>query len=555
MPSLSANGVTRGAHRFTRELTTALTICEGIGSVRSLTVYLMLKYGEFDQYASLECLPSNYSDPNLFGDDYLVTKVLSKHVDLPTTFDRKETALASFRAAEERCKETNERLSAIKEGTMPPDVARVVHHAREYIRSILGRLTKRKLTEVYDACRFGPGATTSLSGVVTLGKKFSKRTYNCTSRLLDFAVFCRPPGWRTLSSLELRESSKVRVVPKNAKTDRTICVEPDLNIYVQLGIGTAIRERLRDFGLDLNTQEKNQRMARLGSLNDSLCTMDLSSASDLISREVVWLLLPHDWCDLLHFARTDSYELDGKVAPFHKWSSMGNGYTFELESLIFYGILLGASEVMGWEGDVTAYGDDLIFPSSYYSLVSRALEFLGFRVNAEKTFGKGLFRESCGTDWFLGRNVRPFFWKGHQNDQVARSYSCANALRRWAHRRNNGGSCDSRLLPAWLRLFTSVPHRDRHKIPEGYGDVGFISNWDEAAPRRSRSSYGWSGWSFSYRVVPTQHMRVDIEGAFIRSLHTPTDFDEGVEPLRGKFLPALTKRGYSLEWPDMGPWL
>jgi hypothetical protein len=59
-----------------------------------------------------------------------------------------------------------------------------------------------------------------------------------------------------MSSLELRNSSKVRVVPKNAKTDRTICIEPDLNIFVQLGIGAVIRERLKAYGLDLNTQVK-----------------------------------------------------------------------------------------------------------------------------------------------------------------------------------------------------------------------------------------------------------------------------------------------------------
>lgn len=556
MSKLPANGVTRGAPNFKLELTTALTLCEGLGTVRALTVYLLLESGEYDQYAELSIDPSHYSDPQAFADDYLATKILSKHIRLPTSFDRREMALRSFRAAESRCSEFNESIPrSIKEGTVPPDVLRVLHFAREHIRSILGQLSTRRLLEVYEGTRFGPGATTSLAGVVTLGKKFSSRTCNVTSRLLDFALFCRPPGWRTMSSLELRNSSKVRVVPKNAKTDRTICIEPDLNIFVQLGIGAVIRERLKAYGLDLNTQVKNQQMARRASIDDSLCTMDLSSASDLISRECVWALLPHSWADLLHWARTDWYELDNEVHQFSKWSSMGNGYTFELESLIFYGILLGCCESEGWDEDVTAYGDDLIFPSRLQPLVTRTLEFLGFRVNTEKTFGKGSFRESCGTDWFCGVNVRPIFWKGQIDDRIQQTYSYANALKSWANRRNGGWSCDFRVFPAWLRLFTSVPRKHQHRIPAGFGDVGFVSDWDEARPRRSRSSDGWCGWSFSYRWRPPKRSCVDTEGAYIRSLAVSSDFDNGVEPLRGHYMQALTSRGYSLEWPQQGPWL
>lgn len=557
MSTLSTTAVRRLSRAVRLEVSTTLTLCESIGSVRALTVYLLLKYEEFDQYLQLEVDVNRYDQPQLLADDLLVSKILAKNIELPSSYDRREAALASFRAAELRCETINDRLERVSdwEHIASKDVLASVHHAREYIRSILGRLTKRRLTEVYNSMRFGPGSTTSLSGVVTLGKKFSSRELHSTSRLLDFAVFCRPPGWSTLSSVGRQEFSKVRVVPKNCKTDRTICIEPDLNIFVQLGIGAAIRDRLSAFGLDLNTQLKNQELARRASLDDSLCTMDLSSASDLISRQVVWTLLPNDWVDLLHFARTDKYELDGKVYPFSKWSSMGNGYTFELESLIFYGILLGCSEVHGWEGDVTAYGDDLIFPSSMLDLVTRTLEFLGFKVNSEKTFGKGLFRESCGTDWFDGQNVRPIFWKGQTNDQISRTYADANSIRLWANRRNGGTSCDARVLPSWIRLFTSVPKGHRHRIPADFGDVGFVSNWDEAHPAASRRSDGWCGWSFSYRWRPPQRLLVDPLGAYIRSLAVSSDFDNGLEPLRGRFSRALTGRGYTLVWPSLGSWL
>ncbi len=554
-PESRANGLARGVERFSLPLSTVLVLCENINTVRSLTVYLLLKYGEYDQYVQLDLDPSRYSSPTLLMDDYQVTRILSKHIDLPTSFDRRGAALDSFKTAEAVCAESNVRLSRFAEGIIPDaDIFASVHHAREYIRNILGGLTRKRLTEVYDKCKFGPGSTTSLGGVVTLGKKFSRRVNNVSPRLLDFALFCRPPGWQTLVNLSPSGVSKVRVVPKNAKTDRTICIEDDLNIFVQLGIGSVIRSRLALFGLDLNTQAINQELACRASIDDSLCTMDLSSASDLICREVVWLLLPFDWASLLHFARTDMYELDGEKRTFEKWSSMGNGYTFELESLLFYGILLGCSEVGGWSDQVVAYGDDLIFPSHLQPLVTRTLEFLGFKVNREKTFGKGLFRESCGTDWFAGHNVRPTFWKGQQDDQTNQIYSYANSLRRWAFRRNGESSCDARVLPSWLRLFTATPRRDRFRIPEGFGDVGFITNCDEAHPSRHSGS-GWSGWSFRYRIRPPKRSLVDMEGALIGALHTPSDFCQGIEPLRGRFSKATTRLGYSLEWPDLGPWL
>lgn len=554
---MSAHGVIRSLPSVREEVTSALTLCENIGTVRSLTVYLLLKYGEWDQYVELDIDPSRYNSASDYGDDYLVTKVLSKLHTLPTSYDRRRKALEGFEAAEAVCASTNDRIDAMTKGELPPpDVLRCVHFAREHIRSILGELRKRDLIQIYESMRFGPGATTSLGGVVTLGKKFSSRSINTTSRLLDFALFCRPPGWRTLNRISVRESSKVQVVPKSCKVDRTICIEPDLNIFVQLGIGAILRSRLKAHGLDLNTQVKNQEAARKGSISDHLCTMDLSSASDLISREVVWHLLPERWCNLLHFARTDQYELDGATRTFHKWSSMGNGYTFELESLIFYGILLGCCEVGGWTADeVLAYGDDLVFPSFLTDLVTRTLEFLGFRVNREKTFGSGRFRESCGTDWFDGINVRPVFFKGQHHDRPSQIYSYANSLRRWAIRKNSGLSADARVLPAWLGLFCSLPRRHRHRIPEGFGEVGFVSSWDEARPHAAFRDRGWCGWSFSYRSIPPLRRTVDLEGAYIRSLHSPTDFDEGVEPLRGRYTAPLTKRGYVLTWPYVGPWL
>jgi len=582
---------------FELEKQLVLSLCENIDSPRALTVALLVKNNEWQQLIDLEIRWENYLVWSDFSDDYLVTSILSKNPRLPLEVDRRAVAISKFLAAEERCKETNTRLLRYQDGqVMPdPDVHRVIHYAREYIRDILGPLTRNDLRYCEEHMGFGPGATTSVSGVVTQGKKYSPRVLDATPRVVDFGLFCLPPGWRQhVSGFNPRNSSKLTTVPKSAKTDRVICIEPDLNIFVQKGVGALLRRKLAAYGLDLSTQENNQNLARIAS-SHGYCTIDLSAASDTVSRELIWTLLPERWCQLLHFCRVDETSYDGKTVVLEKWSSMGNGYTFELETLLFYAVLLAVRRVASCEGEVLAYGDDLIIADSGKELTLRALNFLGFSANREKTFGTGRFHESCGTDWFDGHNVRPFFLRSDHHDFQTVCYIYANGLRRWAYHRNSGKSCDRRVLPAWLRCFNAVGQSDRHRTPEGFGDVGFSVDFDRACPtveRRSRTDrrqisvksplsadlvtsssdiiggvvvveendprlhpYGWGGYTFSFRHIGSRQRRISEQGCLTAFLNgNSTDFTKARESLRGRYLPATTRLGHVLTWPNLGPW-
>lgn len=567
------NALSHDSRVFKLEKQVLLALCESIGSPRALTVSMLVRAEEYKQLLELEINPLHYleKDVDKFACDYQVTAALSKSPRLPIDIDRRAVALGKFRDAERLCAETNELLSQYALGRLSPidpDIHRVIHHAREVIRKILGPLTRARISSAENAMAFGPGATTSVSGVVTQGRKYSKRLVDATPRLLNWAVFCLPRGWRkNVVGFNPRDSSKMQFVPKNAKTDRVICIEPDLNIFVQKGFGAVIRERLQKFGLDLNTQSWNQQLARR-AYGEGLCTLDLSAASDCISRELVWLLLPYDWASELLECRTDSVELATPhgVTTFqlHKWSSMGNGYTFELETLLFYAILLGVAAKERVTDDVTfgqigAYGDDLIFPSDWYTIVTRTLNFLGFKVNREKTFGKGLFYESCGSDWFTGRQVRPVFLRSQHVDFPSVCYTYANQLRSWANHRLGGVACDRRVLPAWLRCFTAIDSRFRHRIPPGFGDVGFATDLDAASAEKSvrfHSRDGWGGWRFAYRSVDSVRMTVSEEGCLTAFLNgVISDFSFGRESLRGRFRRPATRVGYVLTWPNLGPWV
>jgi hypothetical protein len=91
------------------------------------------------------------------------------------------------------------------------------------------------------------------------------------------------------------------------------------------------------------------------------------------------------------------------------FSSMGNGFTFELESLLFYAITRVLAKASGIKGRISVYGDDIICPVRLVPRLKRMLAFLGFRLNSKKTHYKGFFRESCGIHIYKGLDVTPFY--------------------------------------------------------------------------------------------------------------------------------------------------
>jgi len=151
-------------------------------------------------------------------------------------------------------------------------------------------------------------------------------------------------------------------------------------------------------------------------------TLDLEMASDTLCIELVRELIPPDCFDLLNTLRSHKGLLDGEEIHWNKFSSMGNGFTFELESMIFLSLSQACSDFHGVTrechqafGDgyahLSVYGDDIIVPAILAERLIRLFRFTGFRVNTEKSFVSGPFRESCGEDYYEGTAVRPFYLK------------------------------------------------------------------------------------------------------------------------------------------------
>jgi hypothetical protein len=292
-------------------------------------------------------------------------------------------------------------------------------------------------------------------------------------------------------------------------------------------------------------------------------TIDFSSASDSISYEVVKELLPPRWFHLLDSARSRFGQQGESLIEWEKFSSMGNGFTFQLESLLFYAIArcvveyLHESSLSASENFVSVYGDDVIIPVKCLDLFSAASSYFGFSMNLKKSQFSSCFRESCGAHFVSGVDVKPVYLKDSLSD-VTSVFRLANAVRRFAHRRMNKFACDARFRSVFASLVSLVPKRLRFFIPETLGDGGIIENFDIALPVRCKSNPKtlWVEGFFVNNVMSvSKTYQSDRIGVLFSRLWVPSTQEErNTVPLRGRTRLRLT-RSFVSQWYDLGPWI
>lgn len=389
-------------------------LCTEINSDLAVRVLSLIKERNYDCLINVETdSPSSYLFASLYRDDAQIVALIKKFPHWNVTTDPKAEAMKTFIANEISCKETNE---GIWEGRLhnDPVAASVFASAQRKISLLLD--VAPELDELDFA--FGPGSSYSVKNNTTAFDKLSSDvdvTPNCYGLARKFMLTC--PGWSNNDgeqpSLRIIPGDRLAFVPKNAKTHRPIGINCLLNSVIQKGIGNALRARLKPV-LNLRfAQEKHKMLAKNGSLSGEISTIDLRNASDTLSYALVQDLIPPSWFNLMDKARSQYYCVEDNWYPYHKFSAMGNGYTFELETLIFWAIADSCRDYLSCEGHVSVYGDDIICPSACSSLIIEMLALAGFRTNEQKTFVTGPFRESCGGDYFNGYDVRPFYLKDY----------------------------------------------------------------------------------------------------------------------------------------------
>lgn len=362
--------------------------------------------------------------------------------------DPDEAALRALETSERR----NKRLNDIFRGYRVRGLWR--HPLHRHIKSVFSRVLGEQppLRDIYAHCDFSNGAGVGISGNAThLGVKLdlpiavtpTALPHFVSAVLLNHQVtdyFLRVSGFNPeildpLGKILYAEESvrnsvryvghnEICCVPKRWDRSRTIAKEPAGNNFVQKGTDSWMRSALlRTLNLDLTEQSINQVMALEGSLDgvtNPYVTIDVKDASNGVLIELARAFCSKEWFSFLNETRCSSGVWpDGVERRYELFSSMGNGFTFPLETLLFAAVCIAAYRATNQKPDFRVYGDDIIVRQDVALLVIELLSSLGFRTNTDKTFVFGPFRESCGANWYRGKPVVPVYWDNHIKDRAA----------------------------------------------------------------------------------------------------------------------------------------
>lgn len=360
------------------------------------------------------------ADPSTIQAIRQITLLFAK-ILLPASQPRQEAALSQYL-------DTEAEVRRFSRDVAEEDLLRFSRGARTLFLPLLARV-ERDVWENYTIPRHGPGSTADrISG----NQKFVPRTWHeRLEPLFPMGEYVIPNWryWKDLQGIELLAPEdeppvKVVLVPKTLKTPRVIAMEPVCMMYTQQSlmnslVGSIERDDILSNFLGFSDRVPNQDMAQEGSLLGNLATLDLSEASDRVANVLVERLFSSTpfLRDCVQACRSTRANVRGEVYDLAKFASMGSALTFPVEEMVFLTTVYLAMEAQAGHrlslrqfyraavGRVRVYGDDIVVPVDLVPFVLEELDRYGFRVNRNKSFWKGSFRESCGGDFYAGEDV------------------------------------------------------------------------------------------------------------------------------------------------------
>ncbi len=301
-------------------------------------------------------------------------------------------------------------------------------------------------------CHHGPGVTADrlLSNERNRIKQWNQRSEHCYPSDLhvypnygyasDVGLGIGNSQSTDLEYLDMKDEPSVRVVfvPKTQTAPRVIAIEPSHVQYMQQSLKDYVYKVLETHSLTKRSirfarQDVNQRLAYRGSIDRRTATLDLKDASDRVHLHLVQRIFKTSGLlEYLEDARSLHATLpDGRNIVLTKYASMGSALCFPVEAMVFYTLVQCAmhqldgrrpssSSILDYSRKIDIYGDDIIVPVEYADVVVRYLESFALKVNVSKSFKKGFFRESCGSDFYKGVAVNPVYARQIPDDDSRR---------------------------------------------------------------------------------------------------------------------------------------
>lgn len=332
-------------------------------------------------------------------------------------------------------------------------------------------------------------------------------------------------------------SARLISVPKNSTSRRTITVEPMLKQFIQQGLNTKLRDVITRCPvlsncLALTDQSKNQQLALEGSLHGNWATIDLKSASDLLSIQLVEVVFGHHGLFYDHMMDCRSANIISDNKPefcLAKFAGMGNALTFPVQSICFavtciaaildvWGLKPTLANVKRASKQIRVFGDDIIVASEFAHQSVNWLESVGLKINLSKSFLEGNFRESCGVDAFKGVDVTPIYVRTRPDNKSTEPSAIEGLV------------ATSNL--AWLRglyefsavLKREVEERIGYSLPlvaQECGALGWHSRLDAMNPTRwNRSLQRFETRTLVLKPLKRRD-RLDGYAALLKFFHVP----------------------------------
>lgn len=407
----------------------------------------------------------------------------------------------------------------------------ILEGARKFIANIMKDVSLDMVKKFLP--RPGPGATNTPTEKT---ERFRPRVlYKQINDVLDYQEWWYSNPWeaclksreflRLHKEMVLYPTARFKFVPKTWNKPRGICIEENEMQVMQQAVRVMMYQLFQDTlypNVALAEQSVNANLALMASIDRKNATIDMSEASDRISRELVsWLFQDNqEFHDVLMALSTRFVEPPKELSVefpnlirVNKFAPMGSALCFPVMTLVHLALVRSIIEHGAYENihdlldRVYVYGDDIVLPSETVEDVYHWLPKFGMKLNKTKSFYRSHFRESCGIHAYKGRDVTPVYIKYTPYHNNAKAVAAAYATEEQLYKKG------FTLAAYFQRREIQESYKEHAYVPAGLSQAGFARPFGTEEyrrfklDRRRKWSVHLQCWTYKVTTIKKQSRR------------------------------------------------